>query len=206
MIIQYLQGENWIDVTGYEGLYQVSNMGKVKSLRRFNPTGLNKGYWREEILIKMTEDAGGYLVFSLHKEGKLKVGKISRLVALHFIPNPENKRTVNHLYGDKKDNRAESLEWATDSEQLKHSFRVLGTKVWSDGLKLGPLSKEHREKISNGKKGQSCRQKMVVNIETGIFYDSLKLAMNSLGFNINYQHLTKQLRGERNNKSKFIYI
>ena len=103
--------EIWKDVNGYEGDYQVSSLGRVKSFK----------YGKEKIL-KPGKGSRGYLTVSLSKNKKGKTIKVHRLVALAFIKNPQGKRTVNHINGVKADNRLSNLEWATDSENIKHAF------------------------------------------------------------------------------------
>jgi hypothetical protein len=98
--------EIWKDIEGYEGLYQVSNLGRIKSLN-FKRSG------KEGILKSNPE--GGYCAVTLsHK--RRGVFYIHRLVATAFIPNPENKPEVNHINHNKRDNRASNLEWVTQSE------------------------------------------------------------------------------------------
>lgn len=118
--------EIWKDIKDYEGLYQISNLARVRSLERTMvlPTG-GMFHILERIMVQKKNK--GYWVVGLSKKSKKFTAKVHRLVAFHFIPNPENKRQVNHLFG-KDDNRATSLEWATGSENMSHSFRV-GTHV-----------------------------------------------------------------------------
>lgn len=103
--------EEWKDVQFYEGRYQVSNLGRIKSL-------VNK----ERILIPQ-RNAQGYLHVSLCKNGKRNNHMISRLVMRHFIPNPESKPCVNHIDGNKNNNTLKNLEWCTYSENIKHAYR-----------------------------------------------------------------------------------
>lgn len=102
--------EIWKDVEGYEGRYQVSSFGRVR---------------REGHIVKGCLAANGYLVLNLSMHGKGKTSTIHRIVAKAFIPNPENKAQVNHINGDKTDNRVENLEWVTKSENALHSLYVL---------------------------------------------------------------------------------
>ncbi len=102
----------WKDIIGYEGLYQVSNTGLVKSL---------KG--RRERILKFSSPRG-YKCVKLYKDGKVNY-LVHRLVAKAFIPNPDNKPDVNHLDGVRSNNNAENLEWCTSSENSLHRCRVL---------------------------------------------------------------------------------
>lgn len=106
-----IQKEVWKDVIGYESIYEVSNFGRVKSIKS-----------KKEKLLKGRDDSNGYLKVALYKNKTCIQKKIHRLVALVFIENPYNKKTVNHINGIKSDNRLKNLEWATYSENSKHSF------------------------------------------------------------------------------------
>jgi chemotaxis response regulator CheB len=92
--------------------YQVSNLGRVKSFVTSNPK-----------LLKGTPNSKGYPVITMKINGNYKTIKIHRLVALTFIPNPENKPCVNHKDGNKQNNKAENLEWVTKSENTLHAYK-----------------------------------------------------------------------------------
>lgn len=100
--------EEWRDVVGYEGLYQVSNLGRVKSLRAHNKWGIE----RESILIPAVEKKG-YKRFCLNKNGKGKTVKLHRIIAQAFIPNPDNKPCVDHIDGNPSNNNVSNLRWVT---------------------------------------------------------------------------------------------
>lgn len=109
--------EVWKDIYGYEGLYQVSNYGRVKSVEKIVKGKSGSERLLKEMILKQREDKGGYLIVSLCKEGKVKLHKVHRLVAKAFIPNLENKPTVDHINGNKKFNVVWNLRWATYKEQ-----------------------------------------------------------------------------------------
>jgi hypothetical protein len=109
----------WKDIEGYEGYYQISDIGEVKSLPKEHRYGL-----KTEKILKPKGDKDGYYRVSLCKNGKVKDFKIHRLVAINFIDNPINKPTVNHINGKRNDNRLENLEWATHSEQNYHLYKM----------------------------------------------------------------------------------
>lgn len=109
--------EIWKPVAGFEGLYEVSNMGRVKSLGRIDR--FNKR-WEERILWPHLVGKN-YLAVSLCKDGKVSSRKIHRLVAETFIPNPGRKPQVNHKDGNKENNAASNLEWSTNSENQLHA-------------------------------------------------------------------------------------
>lgn len=109
--------EIWKDIKGYEGKYQISNMGNVKSL----------AYHRSrKCKILIPRDAKGYLLVNLCLGGKVSYVKIHRLVAEHFIPNQQNKAYVNHKDGNKHNNVVSNLEWATPLENNLHAYHILG--------------------------------------------------------------------------------
>ena len=112
--------EEWKDIEGYEGLYQISNLGRVKSLMfRNNKYSFNKIYF-----MKPQNNAKGYKTIRLSKDGVVENHRIHRLVAKHYIPNLNNKPCVNHIDGNKQNNNVSNLEWATHSENLKHAHRT----------------------------------------------------------------------------------
>lgn len=116
--------EIWKSVVGYEGLYEVSNLGRVKGVERKLPHNRNKNltYIRKEKLLTSTKMNNGYLRVEMSNNGKHKLNLVHRLVALTFIPNPNNYREVNHINCDKSDNRVENLEWVSSSQNKIHAL------------------------------------------------------------------------------------
>lgn len=114
--------EEWKDVIGYEGLYQVNNLGEVRRLyRNSDPKILKQHVYRK------------YKYVSLSKRSRQTFKRVHRLVAEAFIPNPSGKSQVNHINGNKLDNSANNLEWTTQSENMLHRYRKLKTKC-SNGV------------------------------------------------------------------------
>jgi len=107
--------EIWEDIEGYEGLYQVSNLGRVKSL--------NSNVGSKVYIKKHKTDPYGYKFVTFYHKGKPKSKSIHRLLAEHFIPNPKNKPTVNHIDYNRANNVISNLEWSTYSEQQYHRYK-----------------------------------------------------------------------------------
>jgi hypothetical protein len=111
--------EIWKEIKGYEGLYQVSDYGRIKSLSHIN----HLGKFRPECILGNRLSDRGYHTAVLYSNGKPKSFKVHRLVAKAFIDNPLNKPHVNHLDGVKSNNFIDNLEWVTISENQKHAFK-----------------------------------------------------------------------------------
>lgn len=111
--------EIWKDITGYEGLYQVSDQGRVKSLERKD----SFGRLIKERILRPAPTTVGYLIVILCTGGNQKHFAVHRLVCQAFCDNPENKPEVNHINENKTDNRACNLEWCTRRENINHGTR-----------------------------------------------------------------------------------
>lgn len=116
------QVEIWKDVIGFEGIYQVSNLGRVKSLKRTKKDTIGRVREYPEIVLKQMLSEKGYLQVNLYILSRNVPQRVARVVAQSFIPNPENKSQVNHINGIKTDNRVENLEWNTSLENIRHSI------------------------------------------------------------------------------------
>jgi hypothetical protein len=171
--------ENWKDINGYEGYYQISNFGKIKSLPRVLENRIKK-----ETILKLIINNHGYVACGLTINNKHKRFLVHRLIAEAFIENTQNKPFINHINGIKDDNRIENLEWVTHSENVKHAYDI--------GIKKSKSGKNH------------YAAKIVLNLENGIFYDTLKEA--AFYNNINYTTLKSALFFKTKYSKKFIYV
>lgn len=104
--------EEWRDIVGYEGIYKISNIGRVKSLDRLN----SRGFKINGRMLKIRNSRLGYPEVHLFHNGKDKLVKVHRLVASAFVPNPENKAHVNHLDEKRDNNVFYNLQWVTSKE------------------------------------------------------------------------------------------
>lgn len=136
------------------GKYQVSNYGRVKSLSRITKVGIKnvKQIKRKELILKQQLSTKKYLQVRLYDEdGKGKTFKVHRIVAETFILNPDSLLQVNHIDGNKENNKVENLEWCTCTENMKHSYNI--------GLRNRRQAVEHMRKVGKSKKGLEVRWK-----------------------------------------------
>lgn len=113
--------EKWKDVKGYEGKYKVSNLGRVKSIKRMVKHSDNSKRTNKERILIPIDIGNGYYRVTLYNGSGSKNIFIHRLVAEHFIPNPENKPEINHKDLDPSNNHKNNLEWSTRKENLSHA-------------------------------------------------------------------------------------
>lgn len=118
--------EEWRPVAGWEHVYQVSDHGRVRSIPRSVARSDGKVFHYKGQVLRpaMRDRAGGYPAVGLSYEGRLKTYPVHRLVAIAFVPNPEGLETVNHKDGDKRNIRAENLEWMSVADNVKHGFAM----------------------------------------------------------------------------------
>lgn len=122
-----LRGENFLPIEGFDGKYEVSNYGNI---RTFSHTG--KSYGKK---LKTHLNRSGYIQVALQRKTLIYRSTVHRHVAKAFLPNPEGKLTVNHKDGVRTNNNLNNLEWSTYSENLEHSFRKLGRRPQNEGKK-----------------------------------------------------------------------
>lgn len=114
--------EIWVDIKGYEGLYQVSNLGRVKSLERTVKHSSGGDKIVKERILKGSCNNNGYVIISLNKNGNKKSFAIHNLVAKAFIPNEDNKPYVDHIDTNKTNNKVDNLRWVTEKENSNNEL------------------------------------------------------------------------------------
>lgn len=171
----------WKTIDGYED-YEISNNGEVRRIRYKDSSNLAK--YGLPFYLKPRKDKDGYLKYTLVENGKPSTLFAHRLVAMSYIPNPDNKEQVNHKNGIKNDNRSENLEWCTASENIQHRINVLGVK-W----------KNHK----------SSKTVIQLDIDGNVVahYPSAKEAKRQTGFS--QGHISECCRGEIKQYNGFIW-
>lgn len=174
--------EVWKDISGYEGLYQASNLGRIKALEKWREFGAwtkkNTRIYPEKIM-KLSITRGGYNIVQFCKDGACKWFAVHIIIASTFIANPENKKEVNHKDGIKTNNPESNLEWSTRRENIDHAIK--------NGLMNSPTG------------SRNSKSKKVLNQETGHIYASINEAAIQSGISI--RSLRHQLDGSQKNKT-----
>ena len=182
----------WKNIKGYEELYQVSNYGRVKSLRK-NGKIIN-GYI----------DGKGYMQVALSKNGKKKWFRIHRLVAQAFIPNHDNLPIINHKDENKLNNRVDNLEWCTTKYNNCYGTRI---KRVSEAMKGRKFTEEHKAKLkdnhSDFRRDKNPNHRKVRCITTGEIFDCIIDAANK--YNVFAANITKCCRGKSKHTGRDLY-
>jgi len=155
--------EIWKDVIGYEGIYKVDVTGKVKTIPRKVRWGTEgKGIkTTKEILLKPYIGKDGYWYYLLTKNNKHTHLSVHRIIAIHFIPNPENKREVNHIDLNKVNNRIENLEWTTPKENIQHSIRMGSNTQCLPGIN-NPAAKLTNEQVLEIRRASGTQERIAL--------------------------------------------
>lgn len=140
--------EMYVDIQGYEGYYQISNHGNVRSLDRVIKEKTGKTQTIKGRVLKQRINPSGYYYVGLRKNSRKATFAVHQLVAQAFLDNPDNKPTVNHIDGNKLNNSVANLEWSTYSENLEHAYKtglrraVYSSEVGSKNYKRKLISEQ----------------------------------------------------------------
>jgi len=138
-----MEQEVWKDIQGYEGYYQISNLGRCKSLAK--TVRGRRGALAERIL--KPQFNGHYYHLRLSKDSICMMHLLHRLIATAFIPNPKNLPVVNHLDGDKLNNKVSNLEWTTIGDNTRHAINELGIVLGGEKHHAAKLTEKKVKKI-----------------------------------------------------------
>lgn len=158
--------EEWRDIKGYEGLYQVSNLGRVRSLDRYTKSRWGTQKLEKGIIMKLSYDRDGYQIICLRRDAKNSRFRVHRLVAEAFIDNPYNYPLINHKDENKANNCVNNLEWCS------HKYNV----------NYGSCIEKRIKKTRN----DPHRSKAIRCIETGIIYPSIMEVQRLLGYDASF--------------------
>jgi hypothetical protein len=184
-------------MVGYEGYYQYSNTLKIKSLPRIITRRDGRKRTIVERILPVSYTSNYARVF-ISKNNKCAYVQLHKFFAKQFIPNPENKKYVNHKNGNKHDFSLCNLEWATKGEDLKHAYRT-GLKVKLNGSKSNFYKNKYLEHKTGGRNKNAV---IVLDTTNGVFYECIKDAARSK--NINYGTLVARLSGKLPNNTGFV--
>ena len=170
--------EIWKDIKEYEGIYQISNLGRVRRLKKWCGN-VYKSKWIDDIkILTPTDNGNGYKIISLNKNRKRKNKYIHRLVAEAFIPNPDNLPEVNHIDNNKSNNVWTNLEWCTRSYNVKYSFdkgfHVAPKNMLGRKGKNHPISKSVKQYDLEGNFIKEYGSAHIASQETNVCYASIK--------------------------------
>ena len=144
--ITSIVGEIWKDVQGYEGLYMISNYGRIKSCQRTIISSSGKTLTLRPRIKTPSIGVGGYPVVNLCKEGKSRTYRLHRLIAIAFIENPDNKPFIDHINRDVTDYRIENLRWCTQKENMCNPLSVDYSREFVDKKALSKRANDTKKK------------------------------------------------------------
>ena len=179
--------EVWKDIIGYEGKYQVSNLGRIKSLARNIKGGhWNTNRWFSEKILSLCKRGPGYLGVCLCENDKKKTYLVHRIVLQAFVDNTGNKPESNHIDGNKHNNRVDNLEWSTRSDNEIHAYKM-GLAKPTNSNKNGKLSgiNHHAHKLT---------EEDVINIRKEYAMGNISQINLGIKYNINQSSTGRIIR------------
>lgn len=180
-----VEKEIWKDIVGFEGFYQVSNEGRIKSLGGWRRSKNDARQYRHGKILKQGQGERGYLMVSLCKDGSAKTSFVHRLVAQAFIlPLSADKRFVNHVDGNPSNNHVENLEWVTQSENILHAVRI-GLKQTLKG-ECGITSKLKSHQVLEIVQKYKTKTQVELAAEYGVSHQNIHAIISGLS----WSHLT----------------
>lgn len=190
----------FVSVKRYNGVFKINKNGVLLRSALYVLNNDELVEYEPEKILKHTKSSAGYAVISICINGQSTVCYIHRILAETFIPNPDNKKYVNHIDGNKMNFSLDNLEWVTSSENNKHAYLT--------GLKKARKGKSNSRfgiGTRNGMKGElDKKSKLILNTENGIFYHGIQEAATAYGYNRGT--LGDWLRGKYKNKSSLIIV
>lgn len=182
--VEDLDDEIWKDIEGYEGYYQVSNLGRVKSLPRWIYYSDGRKYFYDSVLLREKRNRG-YLHVDLTINSDLSTQKVHRLVAKAFIPNPYNLPQVNHKDENKENNCANNLEWCDNDYNIHYGTAI--QRAHKNNVQLNPITltnietgeKRHYDRVLDAAKD--------LNVDPSTIYKCLhKKIKQTKGYTVEY--------------------
>jgi len=183
--------EIWKDVIGFEGLYQVSNTGNVKSMPKHIKNGVSS-FVSEVNILKNSLTGGGYYRVNLRSNSTTKSMLVHRLIAMAFIPNPQGKLYINHKNGIKTDNSIDNLEWCTHRENMVHAFET------------GLIKVDRDVRLKNIGKAIDSNNKKLLNTQTGIYHFGIHKVAKEI--NIQVSSFQRMLQGKKTNITPYVLL
>lgn len=174
--------KKWKEIKGYEGKYIVSNYGEIISLPRYKNNHSKKQYVEPKEIPRYTNSVNGYVYVALYKDGNMRNIRLHRLVAEAFVEKIKNKNQINHIDGNKQNNRADNLEWYTSQENMRHAYNI-GLKN-NDGQKIKVNQYDLKGNFINS-------------------FDSILEASKITGYNI--ANISLCVNGKRRTANKYIW-
>lgn len=167
--------EIWKDIKDFEGMYQVSNLGRIRSLDRVIFNKQNK-LLRKCKLMTTSLNSSGYPHVRLSKDGKGTTFRIHRLVAIHFLENPNNYEIVNHIDSNKTNNKISNLEWCSELDNRLHARNIFNDTAYGEECNLSVLTEDQvREIRANGKMGLTNAQ---IGEKYGVSHETIRCILN----------------------------